>query len=843
MPHTLILACLVALAAAPAGAQQVWLARNGKATCAIVYDSAAPPGLMYGAAELDEYLGRICGERPLIVEQHAGAASQASDAESHERTGRLRAHRAEGGSHGVADILLVADASLAEEEFRIRTSSGSLVIAGGGQRGTLYGCIALLEEQLGCRWYNQRVTVVPKRRDIVLGPMDIHEKPAFEYREPYCREALNREWAVHNRCNGNFMPLDRSVGGHIDYGRFTHTFAEICPPKVYFKTHPEYFSLVNGKRMDGYAQLCLTNPDVLKLAIAKVKEWIKEDPEATIFSVSQNDTYYNCQCDNCKAVEREEGSASGPLLRFVNAVADAIGKEYPHVLIDTLAYQWSEDPPHVTRPRPNVRVRIAPLGACVGHGFDVCPANRHVLQNLQAWSRITDHNLYVWHYCTNFANYLQPLPDLDEIAHDVPLMHDSGVVGVFYEGDYAKGGGGDMQELKCYLMAKLLWNPDQPAEPIINEYIRNVYGKGAPYIRRWLDALQAPIRKQHMDVYVYDPPTSSYLPESTLREGDRLFDEAEAATHDTPAARDEVERARLGLQYVELMRAAPRYSLQGGALVPTENPARTVLAGMVREKIAKYGIGQVREGQPVAQFLDRLAQPAPSFPVVTIESARLTLTVVPALGGRIMRLVDRATGRNLLREPGPDDAGYPAAGGYEEYASSGSRGAGWNADFAIVASTPVTCTLRSTLRSGVELTRTYALDGAKLLIETTAVNRSDVPRAVEMRSHPEFTPARSGRWAASVADGSGRFSEMRPGTGGSGADIALPDAAARGAQAIIELGDCRVTQTWEPGEIGAVTLREPHADDVCLELVGKSAALAPGQSAVLRQTWEVVARR
>src|SRR5262249_48277631 len=268
--------------------------------------------------------------------------------------------------------------------------------------------------------------------------------------------------------------------------QFVHTFNDLLPPKQYFDAHPEYYSLVNGKRMKGTYQLCLTNPDVLQIAIEKVKEWIRRSPNATIFSVSQNDTYDNCQCDNCRAVEQQEGAPSGVVLRFVNALADAIAKDHPNVLIDTLAYQWTEDPPKLVRPRPNVRIRLAPIGACVAHGFDKCDANKKVLSNLEAWAKITNQ-LYIWQYCTNFANYLQPLPDLDEIRDDTRLFKQRGTVGLFYEGAYAQGGGGEMSELKAYLMAKLMWNPNRPAEPIIAEFLDGVYGKAAPYIRKWLD--------------------------------------------------------------------------------------------------------------------------------------------------------------------------------------------------------------------------------------------------------------------------------------------------------------------------------------------------------------------
>jgi hypothetical protein len=58
-------------------------------------------------------------------------------------------------------------------------------------------------------------------------------------------------------------------------------------------------------------------------------------------------------------------------------------------------------------------------------------------------------------------------------------------------------------------------------------------------------------------------------------------------------ALDEVQRARLALEYVQLMRAP------AGA-------DRTALAQRVAAKIRRYGIGQIREGEPVERFLGRI---------------------------------------------------------------------------------------------------------------------------------------------------------------------------------------------------------------------------------------------
>ena len=567
---SLAFTCLLSLSAASAGDNQT-IVRDGQTHWVIALPPGATAPVRHGALELQKHLELMSGAR-LPIE--------------------------DGASNPFLAITLRVDRTLGPEAFRIRTVPSGIEISGDDRRGLLYGCYGLLEDVFGCRWYTAKISKIPRQPTLKVAEFDITQKPAFEYREPFYWEAFDRDWAVRNRVNGNAQRLDDSVGGKVMYGPFVHTFDALVPPDQYYDTHPEYFSMVSGKRVKGYYQLCLTNPDVLKISIAKVREWIRENPKATIFSVSQNDTDGHCQCDACKAVEVEEGAPSGVVLRFVNAVADAIAKDHPSVLIDTLAYQWTEKPPKLVRPRPNVRIRLAPIGACVAHPLDGCEANKVPLANLLEWAKITNQ-LYIWHYSTNFAHFLQPLPDLDEIAGTIPLFKKQGVVGIFYEGDMVAGGGGEMSELKAYLMAKLMWEPTRDPKPVIDEFLTGVYGPAATQIKTWLDLLHTPARQNKVHARIYDPPTSPYLTDELLVQGTRLFDEAEAAAKADPVALEQVQRARLALEYVQLARSTADKPAPGGL-------KHDALVNTVAAKIARFEISSVREGEPVAQFLRRI---------------------------------------------------------------------------------------------------------------------------------------------------------------------------------------------------------------------------------------------
>jgi len=52
-----------------------------------------------------------------------------------------------------------------------------------------------------------------------------------------------------------------------------------------------------------------------------------------------------------------------------------------------------------------------------------------------------------------------PFPDFDQFPTPCGCT-ESGVKGIFFEGDYAPGGGGEHAELRPMVMGKLLWDPD-----------------------------------------------------------------------------------------------------------------------------------------------------------------------------------------------------------------------------------------------------------------------------------------------------------------------------------------------------------------------------------------------
>jgi hypothetical protein len=703
------------LSGAPGG---ITLVKNGSSPYRIALSPQAGPSERRAADELQRFLGEMSGARlpvlagvpeldgPLII-VGAGPLSE------------RRGFQAPAG-----------------ENSRIATVGGDLIIAGGRQRGTMYGVYAFLDK-LGCRWFAKDVSRVPRRRTITLAALDEIHAPGFEYREPFFTEAFDKDWAARNRTNGEHSLLDASTGGKVSYYPFVHSFLELIPPEKYFKEHPEYFSLVGGRRRDTKGQLCLTNTAVARLAVERVREWIRLHPEATIFSVSQNDWEGWCECDNCRRVEEEEGGAhSGPLLRFVNTVAEQIEKSNPDKLIDTLAYWYTETPPAKVRPRPNVRIRLCPIGVCEAHPYENCDRSAYFIQNLKRWAAITNQ-IYIWHYNTNFSHYLIPFPDYDELLADIPLYKRNGVVGLFMQGAYARGGGGEDAELRSYVMARLLWNPAVDAREDIREFHEAYYGPAAKTMLAWFDLKHREVRRgQHM--WVFEHTTAGYLPPDLLVDGRKLMNKAlgEAATE---PQRQRIRKAMLSIDYVETRRAQ-EFFVDGGVYGPRDPEGLKKRFAALVANARSFGMERLSEWITIEDDEKRFTQATKPVALVTLEDANVRIDVAPDLTARVIRMIDKRTGTDVLRRPDSGERTYPDTAGIATLLQPDYVGAGITVRWTLAQRSAARLDFTGTAENGLQLRRSLTLEDSKLRTATECENTGTAPVHAVLQSRADFAP-------------------------------------------------------------------------------------------------------
>jgi hypothetical protein len=564
------------LSAAGAAAEPLVLADGGRSGYRILLAADAIPAERQAAEEFQRFFREMSGaDLPIGTE-----ADPPADREiCLNARGRIASIDPE-----------LAKAVSGRDGFAMRTAGGRLLVAGDRPRGTLAAVYTLLEEPFGCRWFTREVSRIPKRDRWELGPIDVAYAPPLEYREVFWTEAFDPDWAARHRLNGRNHRLDERRGGGIGFHPFVHSFDAILPPATHFAEHPEYYSEIDGKRLGERAQLCLTNPEVLRLAIERVKGWIEAHPGATLYSVSQNDWRNNCRCAGCRALDEREESPAGSLLAFVNAVAEAVEAEHPDKLIETLAYQYTRKPPKTLRPRANVRVRLCSIECCFAHPLNDpgCPENRSFRADLEGWAAITDR-LYIWDYTTDFSHYILPFPNFDVLGPNVRFFVDHGVKGLFEQGNYSKGGGGELSELRAYVLAKLLWNPRADAAKAVEEFTDAVYGKAGPRVREYLAMLHERVRSRDRHLVIWSGPDAPFLGGDFLDRAEALFDRG-AGEEPDPAARARLRKARLPLDYLRLVRT------------PVDDPGRGARLDAFVADCREFGITNVSEGRTVEEF-------------------------------------------------------------------------------------------------------------------------------------------------------------------------------------------------------------------------------------------------
>ena len=512
------------------------ISRNAQPQAVIVLAADASEAEQHAAAELSEFLTQITGAK---FETTATASSLNS------------AHILVGpGAAKQADPDFTTD-GLGTDGIVIRTVGNNLILAGGRPRGTLYAVYTFLEDHLGCRWWSSKVSTIPKNPTIDVPELNIRYVPALEYREPFWFDAFDPDWAVRNKSNGNSERLDAKRGGKHTYQGFVHTFYPLIPPQTYFNDHPEWFSLINGKRTHEYAQLCLTNEQMRKELVNNLKAQLRANPAATIASVSQNDWHGNCQCPQCAAIEQAEESPAGLLLRFVNAVAEDIEGEFPNVAIDTLAYQYTRKPPKLTKPRHNVIVRLCSIECSFSKPL-ADEHNKNFRDDIVGWSKIADR-LYIWDYTTNFRHYIMPHPNLKVLGPNVKFFADHNVKGIFEQGAYTTNGA-EMAELRGWVLAKLLWNPNLDGQNLIDEFIAGYFGPAAPHIKAYLNVTHDAVEAAGDHLGCFSEHTAKFLSFDTLSKGWTHLKAAEQAVQNDPDLKFRVQVAQLPVIYTFLMR-------------------------------------------------------------------------------------------------------------------------------------------------------------------------------------------------------------------------------------------------------------------------------------------------
>ncbi len=303
-------------------------------------------------------------------------------------------------------------------------------------------------------------------------PYDLPQpaQPSFEGRFIY-----GGEWGERNGQGGL-----RAITGH--------TWHNIVPPDKYWASHPEYYSLNNGKRTRikyGVGQLCTTNPDVIRIFADYCIEFFRAHPDAKCLDVGANDCVDWCECGTCRSFDPVEGSVTDRIVMFYNSVARLVqAAGYGDRLLVFLAYNNMTEPPVKVKPDPMLVPQICRWIGYEGYGMGI-EYYPYLKAVFEGWAKLCP-TVTTWDY---WGSWQWPwfFPNVTSIAKDMKFYKRIGV-DVVYSDTAACWA---TQGLNIWLATQLSLNADADVDVLVDDYCEGMFHAAAPAMRRFYDLLEA----------------------------------------------------------------------------------------------------------------------------------------------------------------------------------------------------------------------------------------------------------------------------------------------------------------------------------------------------------------
>lgn len=511
------------------------LANNGRAMYHVYVDPNADAIERHAAEELVQYLTKVTGAKfALSTEDSKGPTLVVGN---HDLTKRL-----------MPDL---AEQQLGDDGFVIRNVKHYVVIAGNSSRGTMYGVNYFLDYYVGVKWFSPTYTYIPDIRKLNLTIGNDVQVPRFQYREMFVNDDNNEQFRAHNLLNGKYGDRPQQSIPELD------SWSQFWP----YNTH-NFFSIVPDPALHSGGQLLAMNEDVRQIAATNLIAIIKEKAAAgkdPSFGFGQMDSFWKPDPQSKAFADLHGGTLSAPILDMVSDVANRVKQEIPNARIGTLVYQFSYQPPTGMTIPDNVVITVAPIEKDLGQPIN-SERNREFGDGLKQWAEMSD-NIVVWDYLTNFgdAGHFLPFPNLDAMSETIQyLAQFPAVKGYFgqHMGSIDSPKSSELADLRAWVGARLLWNPNQDYKALINQFVTGFYGDAAPYISRYIDLIHKSRDETHSFLGPSMKMVAPYLNFETMREADKLFEQAAAAVANNPVLLEHVQKVRISVDYVILAKRA-----------------------------------------------------------------------------------------------------------------------------------------------------------------------------------------------------------------------------------------------------------------------------------------------
>ncbi len=490
---------------------------DGKLRLCIVQPAAPDKLERQAARELVEHLEAITGERAAVVAAPLPEMIAV-------RLGVLtEAHREE-----------LESRSRAPGSYALVVRGDDITIGGVTPIGTLYGVYDLLE-QLGVRWYmpGELGRVLPTGDRLAVVDQARLQSPSFAVRGMSGAQPI---WRQRSRLGGIAQPSSLSF-----------------PDPAPFAEHPEFFALVKGERRPN--QLCVSNPEVLRLEAEVMRAYFEKRPTAIWMPVSNHGDNH-CECDGCRALDPPERLASpftgginlnDRYVWFCNRLLESVAGDLPGKRLMLTVCTPQFQPPSRTIGHANLDVLAWANGFCRLHGVNnpACPQRQGVLALETQWVKVLQGEFHERSDWGNIAGPGLPLPAVHRYRRDFPAYHAAGIKGV-RGSDYSHY---ISQLPSSYVGARLLWDHETDVEALLSDFYSRFYGPAAAPMQAYHELLERTMRDApfHAGSAIDFPRVYTKAVRSQARES---VNQALAGATDAPY-RDRTQAISLNLDYLD----------------------------------------------------------------------------------------------------------------------------------------------------------------------------------------------------------------------------------------------------------------------------------------------------
>jgi len=298
----------------------------------------------------------------------------------------------------------------------------------------------------------------------------------------------------------------------------------------------------------------------------------------------------------------KEGSHSAAWVQTLNEAGEGIEKEFPDVLVGMHSYLFTIKPPKTIKPKDNVIIYMALLDRDHKTPVGQLP---EISQYAKIWAKYSKHT-WLWDYTANFRNFITPYPNHNAIGPTIKYCADIGFNGMRIQGAFGKLS--EFVYMRNWMIAQLMWDPNQDPKGLIAEFLNGYYGTAGKYLLEYITLLDNIIhRNGGKFLSCYLTSTEGWLSLEDLNAATVIFNRAAEAVANDPVLSKRLRRTRYSIDIAWLERYQEfreKTEDENLSFLGPENPQ--LLLNELEALLKKEDLGQSQENRTFSGYLEKL---------------------------------------------------------------------------------------------------------------------------------------------------------------------------------------------------------------------------------------------